>query len=611
MPTKITQKEFEDRVAARRPGHKVLGTYVDTTTKVEIECSVEGHGSFFIRPDSFINRGSGCKKCSRSSQETIIARAVAVHGNKYDYSKTVYSKMINRHTIICPDHGEFVLTMVRHILDRTGCSKCAAEERRQVAQGLFEARVKALNPDYKVLGTYVGSAGRIDISCPKHGSFTTTGDRIKAGLLCNECNKEVRLAKQLKESRLSFKTRVEALGTKYTLMGEFNGGKTPVGMHCPEHGDFTIYPNNLLNGGGCLACSLRDSGQMRSDKVKEGFLDRIKAFGKSYKVIGEYTGHTEEIELECPDHGRFVLRASHMLRGHGCHKCGGVYRYTHAEFVERVDALGKQYKVLGEYKNAVTKLDIECHKHGAWSIKPANLLSGFGCPSCGRETIAAKLTQECKDNFVARVKSYGQGYTVLGDYVNSHTPVKLSCPVHGSFMMTPASLYSGHGCIRCSGIYSPTHKEFVALVKASGSRYKVVSKYVNNKTRIEFLCPDHGVFLLSPDNFKRGRGCPSCAEYGFNPSKPAILYYIEVEGKYKIGVSNNTVFERYPLKSDQQKIRIIQVIQYDNGQEALDAENLIKQTFKDALYKGAPPLRGVGISEFFTYDVLSKDVEAA
>jgi len=39
--------------------------------------------------------------------EEFIKKAKKVHGDKYDYSKSVYTEYNNKITIICPIHGEY------------------------------------------------------------------------------------------------------------------------------------------------------------------------------------------------------------------------------------------------------------------------------------------------------------------------------------------------------------------------------------------------------------------------------------------------------------------------------------------------------------------------
>ena len=57
--------------------------------------------------------------------------------------------------------------------------------------------------------------------------------------------------------------------------------------------------------------------------------------------------------------------------------------------------------------------------------------------------------------------------------------------------------------------------------KVHGNRYdysKVV--YVNNRTKVCIICPEHGEFWQTPKNHKRGQGCPVCGkEYAINYHK--------------------------------------------------------------------------------------------
>ena len=60
----------------------------------------------------------------------FIKRAISIHGNKYDYSKSEYKGTHEKTTIICPKHGEFLQSPHDH-LKGCGCKKCANEELRK------------------------------------------------------------------------------------------------------------------------------------------------------------------------------------------------------------------------------------------------------------------------------------------------------------------------------------------------------------------------------------------------------------------------------------------------------------------------------------------------
>lgn len=72
------------------------------------------------------------------SQETFIARARNVHGDKYDYSKTVYQDMRSKILIVCPRHGEFWQRAQSHILGN-GCPECKHEKHIERFKRMMES----------------------------------------------------------------------------------------------------------------------------------------------------------------------------------------------------------------------------------------------------------------------------------------------------------------------------------------------------------------------------------------------------------------------------------------------------------------------------------------
>jgi len=81
---------------------------------------------------------AGCPKCSFSkvyqaqtrTTESFIAAARARHGDKYDYSQTIYARSARKVEIICPIHGVFKQVANDHVMGR-GCRACAWEIARE------------------------------------------------------------------------------------------------------------------------------------------------------------------------------------------------------------------------------------------------------------------------------------------------------------------------------------------------------------------------------------------------------------------------------------------------------------------------------------------------
>jgi hypothetical protein len=97
-----------------------IGKYRD---KIEIICRV--HGSFFQRIDSHLS-GRGCSICSGNSKKTradFIEKSKSIHGDKYDYSKSIYVNNETKLEIICHKHGSFFQQPNSHF-NGSGCCKC-------------------------------------------------------------------------------------------------------------------------------------------------------------------------------------------------------------------------------------------------------------------------------------------------------------------------------------------------------------------------------------------------------------------------------------------------------------------------------------------------------
>lgn len=102
--------------------------YKDKLTEIEVICSE--HGPVLMTPQQHLASKLGCHKCSgrnKRTQEEWIQEAIAVHGGRFDYSKTVISEDTADIIVICVEHGEMLTNKYSH-LRGTGCRKCQNEE---------------------------------------------------------------------------------------------------------------------------------------------------------------------------------------------------------------------------------------------------------------------------------------------------------------------------------------------------------------------------------------------------------------------------------------------------------------------------------------------------
>lgn len=97
-------------------------------------------------------------------------------------------------------------------------------------------------------------------------------------------------------------------------------------------------------------------------------------------------------------------------------------------------------------------------------------------------------------------------------YINSKSKVCIICPEHGEFYITPNSHLRGSGCPRCS---KPVHnlETFIQQAKLiHGDKYDYNKvDYVKSLQYVTIICPEHGEFTQKPAYHLQGNGCPLCA----------------------------------------------------------------------------------------------------
>lgn len=104
------------------------------------------------------------------------------------------------------------------------------------------------------------------------------------------------------------------------------------------------------------------------------------------------------------------------------------------------------------------------------------------------------------------------------NYINAHTKVCIICQKHGEFWQTPNNHLKGRKCPKCKidllrKINTKTFEQFIKEANNIHDNKYDYSKaeYINDKTKVCIICPEHGEFWQTPNNHLVGHGCPKCA----------------------------------------------------------------------------------------------------
>lgn len=122
------------------------------------------------------------------SNEEFLEKCINIHGNVFDYSKTIYTGIKSKIEIICRIHGSFVLRSDKHLEGR-GCSECSRIKKCKSLNNFIDS-AKLLHKnkyDYQLVN-YINNCTNIKIICNTHGVFEQRPDVHLQGAGCWKCS---------------------------------------------------------------------------------------------------------------------------------------------------------------------------------------------------------------------------------------------------------------------------------------------------------------------------------------------------------------------------------------------------------------------------------------
>ena len=264
---------------------------------------------------------------TKLTTEEFIAKAKAVHGDRYDYSKVKYVNASTKVCIICNKHGEF-WQRASHHTDGRGCSKCASEvnaanmrlwtKEKCREAALKYSEMKAFRTEskdaynaalkHKWLNEYTWLTYKLDVSKPKKKRQTYSQEEIIVRL------------------RSIFGERYSYEKVEYKAM------KVPITLVCHEkdangveHGEFSMRPDNIFSGKqGCPKCYDDRRSRLQRKPVEKFIEEAKKIHGDLYEYHKvEYVNSKTKVCIVCKIHGDFWQNPSNHLKGKGCPYCSG------------------------------------------------------------------------------------------------------------------------------------------------------------------------------------------------------------------------------------------------------------------------------------------------
>lgn len=219
------------------------------------------------------------------TKEEFVEKAIKIHGQKYNYSKVIYSGIHNKICIICSNHGEFFQTPHNHVINKQDCPKCVILGKSPKSTKQFIEDAKKIHKniyDYSIVN-YKNALTNIKIICKIHGVFEQNPNVHLKGHGCPKCGfliskLETEFLDYLQVPKRCFylpewkKKSVDgyepSTNTVYEFLGDY------------YHGNPKIFDINNYN----KTCH-KTFGELHERTLKT--LNRLKSFGYNTKYVWE------------------------------------------------------------------------------------------------------------------------------------------------------------------------------------------------------------------------------------------------------------------------------------------------------------------------------------
>lgn len=302
--------------------------------------------------------------------------------------------------------------------------------------------------------------------------------------------------------------------------------------------------------------------------TKEIVNERISS--RNLILVGEYINANTKTRFKCRCEYEWETTPGNIMCGKGCPKCANRIKLTRQMFEERIKHTG--ISLVGDYIDTQTKTSFRCYCGNIWEAKPSKITGVKGCPKCATKNGANKIRLS-EPEINGRIND--RGIYLIDGFIKVREKAKFKCNCGHIWMATPDSIIRGNGCPRCSD--TKLSKNIINQ-RLIDRKISLIGDYVNYETKTEFSGGCGHTWWALPGNVMAGRGCPSCAYSGFEPSKAAWVYILYFNSFIKYGITNNLPRR---LKEHRKNGKYILVFskKYEDGSIAQNWERDIKNVF--------------------------------
>ena len=201
-------------------------------------------------------------------------------------------------------------------------------------------------------------------------------------------------------------------------------------------------------------------------KTPEEFVEELGIKNPSVIALDPYVNSGTKLHFQCKKCGTiWETIPETILSNHGCPNCSrkaatNKTRKTHEQFLRDIEQRQLCIVPLENYNGAKGNIEFLCKKCGhRWVSYPNMVLTGHGCPKCGRDRIANALSSSDTE-FREKLNSVNPDIEAKEVYTRSNRKILCECKICGNnWRATPNNLLHGYGCPKCNLVFQSSFPE--------------------------------------------------------------------------------------------------------------------------------------------------------
>jgi len=213
-------------------------------------------------------------------REAADASRAQTHGDFVEKAKGIrpdvevvgrFTNVNTRLSVRCRNCGNEWEVIPAQLLSGYGCKKCGTKKAHanfRKSQNEFVERLRAINPNIEVMGSYSSRHSKITVRCAVCGNtWGATAGSLLSGRGCSICGRK-KATQKTRKSHSEFVIELLDINPNIEVLGTYNSTHSSVNVRCKVcKCEWSPLAGSLLAGQGCPICGRKKAANENKRKV--------------------------------------------------------------------------------------------------------------------------------------------------------------------------------------------------------------------------------------------------------------------------------------------------------------------------------------------------------